>query len=192
MLLDRRDDPTNPTKGWFSSANFEQAIALFGSRSTSGKLLLQQSFYQEAGAMVLAGRAQLGTGYGSEALIVSERFLLGGATTVRGYAEDSLGTRDSLGLPGGDALLAFNGELRFPVHGWLRGVAFVDAGNVFASSGDLSIRDLAVGYGVGLRLASPFALIRVDFGIPASTVSPDRRGNQFSSGRVYFGIGHIF
>ena len=192
MLFDRRNEPTNPTTGWFSSANFEQGIALFGSDSSNGKLLLQQSGYYGLGRVVLAGRAQVGTGYGREALIVSERFLLGGATTVRGYSEDSLGPQDSLGLPGGDALLAFNAELRFPIHGWIHGVTFVDAGNVFKTRQDISFRDLAVGYGFGLRFVSPFALLRVDFGIPGTTLSPDHPANQFGSGRFYFGIGHIF
>jgi outer membrane protein assembly factor BamA len=124
---------------------------------------------------------------------VSQRFLLGGATTIRGYGENALGPRDpEFQLPGGDALLALNGEVRFPVRGWVQGVAFLDAGNVFATRGELSFRDLAVGYGIGLRLASPFAMLRVDFGIPARTLSVDRPANQFKSGRWYFGIGHIF
>src|SRR4029079_7685274 len=126
-----RDELSNPTRGWFSAANFEQGVPLFGSQSANGKLLLQESVYKGVGHIVLAGRAQIGTGYGTESLIVSERFLLGGATTVRGYAQDSLGPKDELGLPGGDALLAFNGELRFPIRGWFHGVAFLDAGNVF-------------------------------------------------------------
>jgi outer membrane protein assembly factor BamA len=193
MLLDRRDDPSDPTRGWFSAASYEQAIEALGSDYGNAKLLLQQSLYRRVGGVVLAGRAQIGTGFGDQALIASERFLLGGATTVRGYGEDALGPTGPGGIPsGGDALLNFNAETRFPVRGWVQGVAFVDAGNVFATRGDLSFRDLAVGYGIGLRLASPFAMLRVDFGIPAKTLSPDRPANQFKSGRWYFGIGHIF
>lgn len=193
MYFDRRDDPSDPTGGWFTSGNWEQAITLLGSDYSNGKLLLQQAFYRGVERLTLAGRVQLGTGYGGEALVRSERFLLGGATTVRGYAENALGPRDVLGFPaGGDALLALNAEMRFPVRGWVQGVAFVDAGNVFARRSDLSLRDLMVGYGIGLRLASPFAMLRVDFGLPAGTLSPDRPANQWKSGRWYFGVGHIF
>ena len=192
-MLDRRDNPSDPTRGWFTSANWEQAVRVLGSDYGSGKMLLQQSMYRGLGRLVFAGRAQLGSGYGGEALIVSERFLLGGATTVRGYGENTLGPRNILGEPaGGEALLALNGEMRFPVRGWVQGVVFVDAGNVFGSRGDLSLRDLATGYGLGLRLASPFAMIRVDFGIPGRTLTPDRPAHQLKSGRWYFGIGHIF
>jgi outer membrane protein assembly factor BamA len=143
--------------------------------------------------IVLAGRVQVGSAFGDVELVPSDRFLLGGATTVRGYAENSIGPRNIFNQPaGGDALLALNGELRFPVRGWVHGVAFIDGGNVFATRDEFSFRDIVVGYGVGLRLASPFATLRLDFGIPAKTLSPDRPANQFKSGRVYFGIGHIF
>ncbi len=164
-----------------------------GSDYTSGKLLFKQSLYRELGRIVVAGRVQFGSGYGGEGLVFTERFQLGGATTVRGYSENSLGPRDAFGFPlGGDALLAFNGELRFPVRGWLHGVAFLDAGNVFPTRSDISFSDLATGYGLGFRLVSPFALLRIDFGIPGTTLSPQRPANQLKSGRWYFGIGHIF
>jgi outer membrane protein insertion porin family len=193
MYFDRRDDPSDPTRGWFTSGNWEQAITLLGSDYGAGKVLLQQSGYRGVKRLTFAGRVQLGTGYGGQALILSERFLLGGATTVRGYAENALGPRGPDGLPvGGDALLAFNGEMRFPVRGWVQGVTFVDAGNVFAERAGISLGDLAVGYGVGLRLATPFAMLRVDFGVPGSTLRPDRPAHQWKSGRWYFGVGHIF
>ena len=67
------------------------------------------------------------------------------------------------------------------MRGWVQGVAFVDAGNVFRGKRDLitgepieSSRKMTIGYGIGLRLASPFAMFRLDVGIPGSAVSPDR------------------
>ncbi len=193
VVLDRRDDATNPRQGWLTTANWEQALQALGSDYTSGKLLFKQSLYRELGRVVVAGRVQLGSGYGGQGLVFTERFQLGGATTVRGYSENSLGPRDSFGIPiGGDALLAVNGELRFPVRGWLHGVAFLDAGNVFPTRSDISFSDLATGYGLGFRLVSPFALLRIDFGIPGTTLSPQSPANQLKSGRWYFGISHIF
>lgn len=189
MYLDRRDDPTDPNDGWFSSASWEQAVRALGSDYASGKILAQYSTYRGIGRVVLAGRAQAGTSYG-ETLLPSERFRLGGATTVRGYAENALGPRNLFEPT--EALVNINGELRFPIWGWVRGVAFVDAGNVFASRGDVSFADLFVGYGLGLRLASPFAMLRVDFGIPARALVADRPANRLGSGRWYFGVGHIF
>ena len=37
---------------------------------------------------------------------------------------------------GGSALLVLNGELRFPVYRWLKGVGFVDLGNVYPKVSD--------------------------------------------------------
>ena len=50
---------------------------------------------------------------------------------------------------------------------------------------DASLRDLVGSAGIGLRLATPFALLRVDY---AKTVW----GLKESSGRWTFGIGHAF
>jgi outer membrane protein insertion porin family len=165
-------------------------VRVLGSDYASGKLLVQHAVYRDIRRLVFAGRMQVGSGYGEE-LIVSERFQLGGGTTVRGYAESSLGPGAPFGLFGGDALLNFNAELRFPVRGWFQGVAFLDAGDVFDRPRDLRLTELAVGYGLGLRLASPFAMLRVDFAIPQRSVG-GRPGGRWSSGRWYFGVGHIF
>jgi outer membrane protein assembly complex protein YaeT len=187
-LIDRRDDPFQPSRGWFSSANWEQGLTLLGSDVRTLKLLVQQLYFRQFSRLVLASRVQLGAEFSRGVLLPAERFFLGGATTVRGYGENTLGPRDAIGV-GGDALLLLNLEARVPVRGWVQGVGFIDAGNTFRTKSDLSVRDLKVGYGVGLRLASPFAMLRVDFGIPASALSPDQPKPR---GRFYIGIGHIF
>ena len=69
-----------------------------------------------------------------------------------------------------------------PIFGRLKGVVFVDAGNVYQRNREISLSDVAVGYGVGLRLDTPFSLFRLDLGIPS-------KGN---SKRIYFGIGQVF
>ena len=76
--------------------------------------------------------------------------------------------------------------MRLPIYRWVRGVGFVDAGNVFRRPRDASLRDLVGSIGFGLRLATPFALLRVDF------AKPVWRAPAESSGRWVFGIGHAF
>jgi outer membrane protein assembly complex protein YaeT len=188
-LLDRRDDPFEPTRGWFSSINWDEAIPLLGSDFRTARMLVQQLYFHSINKLVLAARAQLGIEFSSDELLPTERFLLGGATTVRGYGENTLGPRTPFGDPaGGDGLVLLNAEARFPVRGWVQGVVFVDAGNVFLGKRDLSLTNLKLGYGIGLRLASPFAMLRADFGIPGSVVRP----GETRKGRFYIGIGHIF
>ena len=72
--------------------------------------------------------------------------------------------------------------MRTPLYGWVKGALFIDAGNVFTTDTGVSLRGLEVGYGVGLRFDTPFALLRLDVGIPA------RGGGS----RWYFGIGQVF
>ena len=117
----------------------------------------------------------------------SERFFAGGGTSVRGFEEDGLGPQSVLGgATGGDALLVFNQELRVRPRRWLGAVAFFDAGNVFARPGEMSFTKLEAGAGAGVRFISPFAILRVDFGIPLTS------RNRQSRGLWYFGIGHTF
>ena len=83
-------------------------------------------------------------------------------------------------------MLVLNQEARFPVYRWVGAVGFVDAGNVFSKVSDLSLGELKVGVGFGLRLYTPFALLRVDFGVPLS------REPGTPKGRWYFSFGQIF
>jgi outer membrane translocation and assembly module TamA len=101
-------------------------------------------------------------------LPASERFFAGGDTTVRGFALDRLGdeeTIDTSGFPlGGNALVILNAELRVPIGSSVVGVAFVDAGNVFARANDLAFGDLRAAVGVGVRYQSVIGPLRVDLG----------------------------
>ena len=106
---------------------------------------------------------------------------------MRGFKEETLGPPNVFGDPaGGNALLVFNEELRFPIIWRFRGVGFIDAGNAFATIRDLGLRGLRAGAGVGLRVQTPFALLRVDLGAPlGSRVGKSRM-------RWYFSIGQAF
>ena len=101
-------------------------------------------------------------------LPASERFFAGGATTVRGFALDRLGdeaTIDQDGFPqGGNGLIILNTELRVPLWGNVGAVAFLDAGNVYETVGDMDLGRLRGGAGFGVRYRSPIGPIRVDLG----------------------------
>jgi outer membrane translocation and assembly module TamA len=83
-------------------------------------------------------------------------------------------------------MLVFNHEVRVPIYKWLRGIGFVDAGNVFTRPRDVDFGKLVGSIGVGVRLASPFALLRVDY------AKPVHAGSLGPSGRWTFGIGQAF
>ena len=89
------------------------------------------------------------------------------------------------GLADADAVLfVLNGELRFAVFKRVRGVGFFDAGNVYPAISTISLRELQVGAGGGVRLDTPIGLIRFEVGVPVNRRPSDPRW------RFHFGLGH--
>src|SRR5207253_2655609 len=154
--------------------SFDNAAPFLGSDVSNRKLLMQEFVFVPLAKLVLASRAQVGFALGRDPLAFTDRFRAGGATSVRGYGEESLGPRDvTTGLPsGGDRLLILNEEARFPMYRWANGVVFVDGGNVYAKGEDWSA--LKIGYGFGLRLDTPVGLLRGDVGFPVTRTSLGR------------------
>lgn len=83
-------------------------------------------------------------------------------------------------------MLVVNNELRFPLISRFDGVAFVDIGNVYPHISDFSLTDIRKAAGLGLRLRTPWFLLRLDYGIKL-----DRREGE-STGRLFFSIGQAF
>jgi len=187
-LVDTRNDLVDATRGLLLSSTFEYGAAALGSDNRFAKYFFQQNYYRTFGhGLVLAtsGRLGLAAGYGQN-LVSSERFLAGGGNSVRGYKQDGLGPVDFFGDPGGNALLVFNEEIRFPIAWRFRGVWFFDAGNAFATVGDLGFGRLRAGTGVGLRVQTPYVLLRVDLGTPLGPRPGEARA------RWFFSIGQSF
>jgi outer membrane protein assembly factor BamA len=183
-LVDTRDDLGDATRGVLLSSTFEYGGGALGSDLRFAKYFVQQNYYRTLGHRLVfatSGRLGLGAGYGQD-LISSERFHAGGGNSVRGFKDDTLGPVNVFGDPaGGNALLVFNQELRFPIAWRFRGVGFFDAGNAFATIGDVALRSLRAGAGVGLRVQTPFALLRADVATPVSPKPGESRVQWFFS-----------
>ena len=184
---DTRDDPVDARRGLLLSASATYAPESLGSDFRFTKYVGQAYAFQSLRQVVFASAARLGVawGFGGQELVPSERFFAGGARTVRGVAEDSLGEQDFFGPVGGRALLVLNQEARVPIYKWLRGVGFVDAGNVFTQPSGIRLNQLAGSIGFGLRLSTPFALLRADYGKVVL-------GAGVRSSRWVVGIGQAF
>jgi len=186
---DSRDDAGDTTRGSLLSYTFEYAPASLGSDIRFVRHLGQAYHFRHWRGVVFGSAARLGfvSALGGQELIPSVRFFSGGARSVRGVTEDGLGPRDFFGDPaGGEALLVLNQEARFPIYRWLRGVGFVDAGNVFQRAGDFGFGSLVGSVGAGLRFTTPVALLRIDYG---RAVWPAPRP---SGGQWFFGVGQSF
>jgi outer membrane protein assembly factor BamA len=131
-------------------------------------------------------RVGLSRGFGGR-VPETERFYAGGSTSMRGFEQNALGPIGFDGVPtGGEGLFVLNNEIRFPLVGIVDGVTFLDIGNVYDRLSDFDLSELRKAGGFGLRLRTPWFLIRGDYGI----VLDQREGEPRS--RFYFSIGQAF
>ena len=79
-----------------------------------------------------------------------------------------------------------NNEFRFPAYRFLDGVAFFDAGNVYRHIEDFSLSGVRTSAGAGLRIRTPYALIRLDYGVNLRPHPGEARG------KFFFSIGQAF
>jgi outer membrane protein insertion porin family/translocation and assembly module TamA len=192
------DDTLNPHRGSIGSIHFEHAGRFLGGSYRFDELLGEGRLFVPIGkTVVLANRIRVGTIVTRDltSMPFSERYFLGGSSSVRGWGRFEISPLDTNGLPvGGRSLAEASSELRFPVRGKLSGVMFVDAGNVWPESRTLRPGDLRYAVGPGLRYLTPIGDIRVDLGmqmnpIPGLVVNgvPETR-----HWRVHFSIGQSF
>lgn len=163
----------NPTGGMLNDLTLEYAGGFLQGETSFIKTTTDTRYYQElVGGLVLATGVRLGltTGLRSNRraeLISFERFWAGGGTTVRGYAERSLGPEDSTGIHRGDVQFIFNTELRFPIFWMVRGAFFFDTGNVWNSLEDIDpATPLPSSVGAGLYLDLGALTAGIDYAIP--------------------------
>ena len=170
---DNRERYLNPTGGMLNDLTLEYAGGFLQGGTSFIKTTTDTRYYQKLiGGLVLATAVRFGitTGLRSNRraeLISFERFWAGGGTTVRGYAERSLGPEDSAGIHRGDVQFIFNTELRFPIYWWIRGALFFDTGNVWDSLEDINTTaQLPSSAGAGLYLDLGALTAGIDYAIP--------------------------
>jgi len=173
LMLDRRDNPFNPTSGSIFSLSTEQSIPLGRGNIVSNRLLANYIQYvpvtllglseSEALPEMLAFNLQAGTVIGD--LPPTEAFRLGGRNSVRTYDSGDIGS--------GRSYFLASGEYRFPVGRDVGGVIFVDFESDLGTGESVLgkpavVRDkpgTGAGVGVGVRVRSRFGLIRLDMGV---------------------------
>lgn len=162
---DTRDNPADATKGSFNTADLSVAGTALGSSASFIRVFLQNSTYRPITRNISFARSiRLGmlVPYAStqslafpapntvplpELIPLPERLYGGGGTSLRGFALNQAGPRDSItGFPvGGQAMLILNQELRFPmklpiIGSKLGGAIFYDGGNVYSQLSRINLR----------------------------------------------------
>ena len=195
VVYDTRDDAFAPRRGMFHSLSFQWAPSGLGSELLFRKLSTRHYGFLPLGPLTIATAIRFGSGASldptSDDLPRGELFLAGGGTSVRGYPNDSLGGSDFFGrfVPGGNAVLVVNQELRFPLWRWFEGVAFFDAGRSFPDLASIHLGDLNTAAGAGIRLVTPYLMLRLDYGL---RLTDAENFGDAPRGRFHFGIGHVF
>jgi outer membrane protein assembly factor BamA len=164
-VRDTRDNPADASKGWFNSADFGIAATSIGSSASFLRFVYQNSSYHPIKRRFSFARSiRIGVlePYGDTVSLtfpapteqpppriipLPERFYAGGGTSLRGFALNQAGPRDSVtGFPvGGQAMLILNQEFRFPMHlpyvgNKIGGTLFWDAGNVYSKTSRVTLR----------------------------------------------------
>jgi outer membrane protein insertion porin family len=192
IIEDRRDSFANPSNGRFWNVTLQVVPRIWGS-SVSYYRLYGQFFYYKPlfGSMVWASGYRAGIAQGTEeVLVIDDRFHAGGANSVRGFEQNSLGptvTDPDTGeryFLGGQAVGVFNQELRFPLYKSLAAGVFWDAGNVFTRASDFQLSTFRHSLGAGIRYLLPFGAVRLDW----AHVLNRREGDRLVDFHFSFGM----
>ena len=135
----------------------------------------------------------------SNVLPFEKRYFSGGANSVRGWSVRGLGPGSYKGIDGsinfinqtGDMKLDLNMEYRTFLFWKLNGAVFVDAGNIWTlrdyaeqPGGQFKVNEfykqIAVAYGLGLRLNFDYFILRFDFGMKAINPAYDTEQEHYA------------
>ncbi|MBU1325596.1 MAG: outer membrane protein assembly factor BamA [Alphaproteobacteria bacterium] len=194
LLVDRRNDPIRPTRGW--SGTLRQDLAGIGGDvnylKTEGEISAFHGFSPE---WIVTTRVEAGyvTGWAGDPIRINDRFFKGG-NSFRGFETAGIGPRDLLTTDalGGNFYVVGTVELTIPnglpeEYG-IRTSAFVDVGTlgllderytVDSATGLPSTRindeiDFRGSFGVSIHWRSPMGPIRFDLAQPVSEMPFDK------------------
>jgi outer membrane protein insertion porin family len=211
LTYDKRDNRLYPTKGMLLFGSAEVAPSWLGGSFNFARFQAYTRFYFPL-PLGMVFKMQFTIGYivelnPSNQLPISEQYLIGGISTLRGYSLNSISPTLLVGTgakgdfyasyftTGGNKEFIANFELEIPIipKAGVRGVIFYDAGNVYGVNQsffhDPQYRlplGLFQAVGFGFRWFSPVGPLRFEWGIPL-TPRPQDQGILFE-----FTIGNSF
>lgn len=208
LILDRRDNPLAPTKGTYTTLQFDLARPTFGSQNSPQDGAPPIAYYRtqfredlyvplpKAIDLFLSFRTgleynlarppdgvpsnQLGSGY---QIPLIKQFTLGGVGSLRGFDEQSLYVDPNTAVRGSITYVNYRAQLDLPFAGSMKFGPFIDAANL--NLDHYTLGALRYGVGAGFHYKSPVGPVNFDFGVNPSP----RQGED--SYRLHFSIGNI-
>ncbi len=182
FLYDSRDNKVDTTAGTFLNLSLEkggQAIIDLGGLNFFRAKINAALFIPAIANSVIATHLSLGY-YDSDSNIglEEEKFYIGGSYSLRGYPDFSTVT-DPTQLIAGRHKILINLEYRIKTSDIFQLIFFMDIGNAFDGSVDMI--QLKVDRGIGFRISTPIAPVRLD-------LAWGDNANMF----FCFGLGQLF
>ncbi|MFW2330675.1 MAG: outer membrane protein assembly factor BamA, partial [Nitrospinota bacterium] len=196
ITYDTRNDPYGPTSGMRAKLYTEYAGIGGGAKfyKLRGELLKYQSL---SGGFVGAAQGKIGwvESLDDNSVPITERFFMGGPSSLRGFSYHDIGPKEENGAAiGGEASLIFNLELQYLFTRYFRSFLFYDRGNVYGKE-DLrnnttanyyDLGEMRSSWGLGIHFFSPLGPITLAYGIKL-----DRQEEETPS-EFHFSIGGVF
>ena len=204
LTYDTRDEYNFPTKGSRLSLTEELAgnglggdVKYLKSELRTGRWFLVSPTAEQTVGVI--GRVGMITGSGGS-IPFYERFYLGGAYDMRGFAYNDVGAYDTYDTNhgsnqpmGGMTYGYLNAEYTIKAADNLRFAAFYDYGFVNKSETDFSVSQANSDYGLGMRILLGGAVMRLDFGFPLQTTKAPGGADVNDGGMKFnFSFGTVF
>jgi outer membrane protein insertion porin family len=204
FILDRRNDPFNPTRGDLSNLGVEFSSPYLGSTQTVSYYKVTASYtkYISLGNVIFANEGRGGyinnlSTLPNGGIPALKAFFLGGESTLRAFNPVTESVPSSLAFPSvnnipsvptDSVMLLAKSEIRFPIYGNFGGALFYDGGAV-------TLPGYYPGYaqpyfwrddvGIGLRYNTPFGPVSLEY---AAKLNRNESAGE-SAGQVLFSIG---
>jgi outer membrane protein insertion porin family len=190
QILDFRDNPVLPRKGWHLESPLEIGAAVGDVSTSYVKAGLTGGWFHE-----INRRYQVGIG-GEWGVIIPSgdggnlpidlRLFNGGTRSVRSFPERELGPSVN-GFPtGGEAMWNTNLELVRTLSGAVKAVAFFDAGALSRNHEEISGSEIELAAGLGIRFDLPIGPVRLEYGHNLT------RDPGEPNGTIHFAIGFAY
>lgn len=201
LELEYRDNKSEPKTGGCTSITAKCMLTPKIREGSYLKLTVEQSLFYPIFRDCVIGAVRFRVGHifnqNFNTILPTERYYLGGSSTLRGYETDMVPPLNSfIGINGerfwvpigGKSMLNINTEIRFPIYNKLSGVVFTDAGALTDTKiTDIRGNSIYAATGFGVRYSTPFGPIRFDIGFKWKKRSPQDRSYAW-----FLTFGHTF